>query len=86
MLFIHAVNPYGFAWRRRVNENNVELNRSFLLEGETHEGCPEATRSEQKIELMHFPIIPLMSERKDVCWKCSVRPVPDGDRGWLRMA
>lgn len=25
----HANNPYGFAWLRRVNENNVDLNRNF---------------------------------------------------------
>lgn len=25
----HANNPYGFAWHRRVNENNVDINRNF---------------------------------------------------------
>ncbi|MGB0921731.1 MAG: M14 family metallopeptidase [Alphaproteobacteria bacterium] len=29
-LMIHAVNPWGFAHDRRVNENNVDLNRNFL--------------------------------------------------------
>jgi len=28
-LMIHALNPYGFAWRRRVNEDNIDLNRNF---------------------------------------------------------
>ncbi len=27
---IHAVNPYGFAHDRRVNEDNIDLNRNFL--------------------------------------------------------
>ncbi len=27
---VHAVNPYGFAWQRRVNEDNVDLNRNFI--------------------------------------------------------
>jgi predicted deacylase len=27
---IHALNPYGFAWKRRVNEENIDLNRNFL--------------------------------------------------------
>ncbi len=27
---IHAFNPYGFAWVRRVNEDNVDLNRNFV--------------------------------------------------------
>ena len=26
---IHALNPYGFACLRRVNEDNVDLNRNF---------------------------------------------------------
>jgi hypothetical protein len=25
----HANNPYGFAWLRRVNEDNIDLNRNF---------------------------------------------------------
>lgn len=29
ILFIHAVNPYGFKFNRRVTENNVDLNRNF---------------------------------------------------------
>ena len=27
---IHAINPYGFAWIRRVNEDNVDLNRNGI--------------------------------------------------------
>lgn len=27
---VHAINPHGFAWVRRVNEDNVDLNRNFL--------------------------------------------------------
>ena len=29
MLFVHAVNPHGFSYGRRVNEDNVDLNRNF---------------------------------------------------------
>jgi hypothetical protein len=29
-ILIHAINPFGFAWRRRWNESNVDLNRNFL--------------------------------------------------------
>ncbi len=29
-LLIHAINPYGFAWLRRVTEENVDLNRNWL--------------------------------------------------------
>lgn len=29
-LLVHALNPYGFAHGRRVNENNVDLNRNAL--------------------------------------------------------
>jgi hypothetical protein len=40
-VMIHALNPYGMAWRRRVNEDNVDLNRNFLGEGERYEGRPD---------------------------------------------
>ncbi len=30
VLAVHAINPYGFAWLRRVNEDNVDVNRNFV--------------------------------------------------------
>ena len=30
LVLIHALNPYGFAWTRRTNEDNVDLNRNFI--------------------------------------------------------
>lgn len=30
VVLVHAINPFGFAWRRRVNEDNIDLNRNFL--------------------------------------------------------
>ncbi len=30
VVMLHALNPYGFAWVRRVNEDNIDLNRNFL--------------------------------------------------------
>ncbi len=33
LLLTHAINPYGFAWIRRVTEDNVDLNRNFFPVG-----------------------------------------------------
>ncbi len=30
MVLIHAINPHGFSWLRRVNEDNVDLNRNHV--------------------------------------------------------
>ncbi|MGA0600554.1 M14 family metallopeptidase [Caulobacter sp. KR2-114] len=30
VMLVHAVNPYGFAWLRRVTEDNVDLNRNWI--------------------------------------------------------
>src|ERR1043166_1169904 len=38
LVLIHAVNPYGFSYLRRVNEDNVDLNRNFLEPAE-YEGA-----------------------------------------------
>jgi hypothetical protein len=42
VIFAHGLNPYGMAHVRRVNEENVDLNRNFLLPGEAYSGAPEA--------------------------------------------
>ncbi len=39
LILVHAVNPHGFAWNRRVNEDNVDLNRNFLLARQPFEGA-----------------------------------------------
>ncbi|MGW0971507.1 M14 family metallopeptidase [Streptomyces sp. NPDC002516] len=33
VLLVHALNPYGFAHLRRVNEDNIDLNRNFVDHG-----------------------------------------------------
>ena len=40
IVFIHALNPFGFAWQRRFNEENVDLNRNFLLAEQAYSGAP----------------------------------------------
>ena len=40
ILIIHVLNPYGMAWLRRFNENNVDLNRNFLGPDEQFVGAP----------------------------------------------
>lgn len=34
LLFVHAVNPFGFHHNRRTNEDNIDLNRNFLTNEE----------------------------------------------------
>jgi hypothetical protein len=40
VVILHSLNPYGQVYRRRVNEDNVDLNRNFLPEGEAYAGSP----------------------------------------------
>jgi len=40
LLLVHAINPYGFAWGRRVNEDNVDLNRNFVSHGGSYPANP----------------------------------------------
>jgi hypothetical protein len=44
VILVHVLNPYGMAWLRRTNENNVDLNRNFLVDGEAFTGAPELYR------------------------------------------
>src|SRR5213592_2819131 len=41
LIVVHVLNPYGMAWLRRFNENNVDLNRNFLGD-DAYIGAPEA--------------------------------------------
>ncbi len=55
VVLIHALNPYGFSWVRRVNENNVDLNRNFLLDSEPFSGAPFHLK---KITWLQKPVSP----------------------------
>ncbi len=36
VFLVHGFNPHGFSWMRRVNEDNVDLNRNFIDWDDTH--------------------------------------------------
>lgn len=40
LILVHVLNPYGMAWLRRANENNVDLNRNFHLDGNVWASAP----------------------------------------------
>jgi hypothetical protein len=40
LVFLHALNPSGFAHVRRYDETNADPNRNFLLPGEAYAGSP----------------------------------------------
>ena len=44
VVLIHAVNPFGMATGRRVNENNVDLNRNVLPDGAHYAGASPGYR------------------------------------------
>ncbi len=44
-ILVHVINPFGMAWLRRTNENNVDLNRNFLVTGESWNGSPQLYRA-----------------------------------------
>src|SRR5262245_31146720 len=39
-VFLHGLNPFGFAHLRRFDADNVDQNRNFLLPGEPYAGSP----------------------------------------------
>lgn len=47
IVFIHAINPYGFRFIRRVNEDNTDLNRNFKLPTQSYQGRPDGYDSLQ---------------------------------------
>ncbi len=58
LVVVHPLNPYGMAWKRRVNESNVDLNRNFLAPNELYQGTPEGYRLVDP--LMNRPCVPTL--------------------------
>jgi Protein of unknown function (DUF2817) len=50
-MLIHALNPFGFAWLRRVNETNVDLNRNF-------QDFSKSLPSSENYEAFHKYLVP----------------------------
>ena len=66
LVVVHILNPYGMAWLRRTNENNVDLNRNFRADG-SYAGTPP---SYVKLDLFLNPRTPPASDlffAKGVC-------------------
>jgi hypothetical protein len=58
-VLIHAINPHGFAWVRRVTEDNVDLNRNFGIHGETYAKNPEYSA-------LHRTLVPRLWDKKSL--------------------
>lgn len=54
LLLIHAVNPYGFSHERRVNEDNIDLNRNFLA----HSLAPQDASKSSEYDAVHPLLLP----------------------------
>ncbi len=52
VVLVHAINPFGFAWLRRTNEENVDLNRNFIDHDKPHPICPG-------YDVLHPAILPV---------------------------
>lgn len=39
-VLVHALNPYGFKYLRRFDQNNIDLNRNFLAQVGEYSGAP----------------------------------------------
>lgn len=50
VVLVHALNPHGFAYLRRVNEDNIDLNRNFVEHG--------APPDDSGYELVHAALVP----------------------------
>ncbi len=47
IVLLHALNPYGFAWDRRVNEDNADINRNFVDHADPPVNAAYAALAEQ---------------------------------------
>ena len=74
VVLLHALNPWGFAWDARFNEDNVDPNRNFLLPGEEFAGAPPMYA--QLDPLLNPPYLP--SRLEPVRWKMGLAVLRHG--------
>jgi hypothetical protein len=60
LLLIHAVNPFGFHYKRRVNKHNIDLNRNATLAGR-----PRDNPGYDRVRHLFNPQVPLVAR----AWK-----------------
>jgi len=65
VLTVHASNPHGFAWLRRVTEDNVDLNRNFVDHGKDYPANPA-------YEALHEAICPRGWDDTDIAASATV--------------
>lgn len=65
VLVIHAVNPFGMAWSRRVDHDNIDVNRNFV----DFDGALPA--NPRYAELDHL-VNPVELDLDDVAWQAEV--------------
>lgn len=53
ILLVHAINPWGMKYHRKVNRNNVDLNRNFVWD--PSEFDPAYNPSAEKVKNLVFP-------------------------------
>ena len=86
VLYIHALNPHGFSWMRRVTHENVDLNRNF------QDFSQPLPVNEAYAELYELLLPDAMATRRGTTLRChrrlhpDPRPQPLSGRGVTRPA
>jgi len=79
ILFVHGVNPYGFAHFSRTNEANIDLNRNFVDHNESVRDVQEVEREIQQlftVEVLNFEVLEnLAAQVAPLLEKFGVEPV-----------
>lgn len=59
LVLLHALNPYGFAWSRRVDSENIDVNRNFLQDHAPFSGSPSG----------YAQLDSFLNPRRPPCWR-----------------
>ena len=92
LVFIHALNCHGFAWLRRVTEENVDLNRNFVDHTKKHPKNAEYTDKRNKHKFNNEKIYrKLIKERgftwaKNIYWSNTKAPFSAHNPEWTISA
>jgi hypothetical protein len=78
LLYVHALNPYGFSWWRRTTQENVDLNRNFC---DFSQPLPHNTAYD---EIAHLVVPPTWPPTAEVQAAIADYQARHGDGAWQR--
>jgi hypothetical protein len=78
LLLVHAINPWGMKYNRKVNENGVDLNRNFTYDGVFDPAGNPYFLKLKRLLAPHYPVRSFGAETLKFSWRTVKALITEG--------